>query len=168
MSKVNKNSQFGTKSWFYGSKNDDKVPKSHVGRRDFRTILAYIRPFLGTCAHQEWLLVFQWFTFDGLWPSLQKELGRKVKKGQFWWILKIFLKNVQTRLSRNVLLLKILGTQLEIPPTVLKISPQIFLEVFTISTGYNRMKPDFWLSKFFRPPKVAKKWSKKWSENHYN
>ena len=47
MSKVNKNSPFGTKSWFYGSKNDDKFPKSPVGRRDFRTILAYIRPFFG-------------------------------------------------------------------------------------------------------------------------
>ena len=86
-------------------------------------------------------------------------MGRKVRKGQFSGILKIFLKNVQTRLSQNVLLLKILGTQLEIPPTVLKISPQIFLEVFTKSSVYKRMNPDFrfFALKIFGAPKSGQK-----------
>ena len=47
MSKVNKNTQFSPKSWFHGSKNDDKVPKMHVGRRDFRTIFGHFGPFSG-------------------------------------------------------------------------------------------------------------------------
>ena len=153
MSKVNKNSQFGTKSWFYGSKNDDKVPKSHVGRRDFRTILAYIRPFFGHLCTPRMTFGVPVVHFWWIMTISVKRIGKKSQKRP------IFLKNVQTRLSQNVLLLKILGTQLEIPPTVLKISPQIFLEVFTKSSGYNRMKPDFWFFalKIFGAPKSGQK-----------
>ena len=47
MSKVNENTQFGPKSWFHGSKYDDKVPKIRVGRHNFSTIFGHFWPFSG-------------------------------------------------------------------------------------------------------------------------
>ena len=84
MSKVNKNSQFGTKSWFYGSKNDDKVLKSHVGRRDFRTILAYIRPFFGHLCTPR-------MTFG-------------VPVVHFWWIMTISAKRIGKKSQKRPIL----------------------------------------------------------------
>ena len=47
MFKINKNTQFGPKSWFHGSKYDDKVPKIRVGRNNFSTIFGHFWPFSG-------------------------------------------------------------------------------------------------------------------------
>ena len=88
MSKVNKNTQFGPKSWFHGSKYDDKVPKICVGRHNFSTIFGHFWPFSG---HQG----IPSMVFSGLVVELRcnmmlsaKRIAKKCQLGHFWWIFK--------------------------------------------------------------------------------
>ena len=88
MSKVNKNTQFGPKSWFHGSKYDDKVPKICVGRHHFSTIFGHFWPFSG---HQGIpSMVFSGLVVELRWNMMMsaKRIAKKCQIGHFWWIFK--------------------------------------------------------------------------------
>ena len=88
MSKVNKNTQFGPKSWFHGSKYDDKVPKICVGRHNFSTIFGHFWPFSG---HQGIpSMVFSGLVVELRWNMMMsaKRIAKKCQIGHFWWIFK--------------------------------------------------------------------------------
>ena len=100
---------------FMGQKNDDKVPKSHVGRRDFRTILAYIRPFFGHLCTPR-------MTFGA--PVVH-----------FWWIMTISAKRIGKKSQKR----PILADSQNIPKKCSNafISECVVAKNFRYSTVYN-------------------------------
>ena len=59
MFKVNKNNQFGPKSWFNGSKNDDKLPKTVSADAIFGLFWAIFGQFSDRCAPQKCVSVIK-------------------------------------------------------------------------------------------------------------